>query len=115
MKYSENDYKIQVKTHIYINKTEAMSKCFCKNKIEILPKKNKAHSCTDFRTFNLLFHISKVLIKIVYQKIFNKANQYLENDQYELREQKETREAILGLRTLIKNKYYVIKQLTYHL
>lgn len=84
-----------------IYETGVVPKDFCNSKIVTLPKKNKANSCTDFRTLRLT---PPHLIKMIYWRIHNKANQYLGNDQYGFRKQKGTREAILRLRILIEKQ-----------
>ena len=37
-----------------------------------LPKKSKAQKCTEFRTISLMTHISKLLLKIIQQRIADK-------------------------------------------
>jgi hypothetical protein len=77
---------------------------YCKSIIVTIPKKSGANSCEQFRTLNLLTHVSKILTKIINRKIEGKVEQYLKNDQYGFRRQKGTREAILGLRVLIEKQ-----------
>ena len=37
-----------------------------------LPKKSKAQSCTEYRTINLMSHITKLLLKVIDQRIVEK-------------------------------------------
>jgi len=53
-----------------IYETGVIPKGFCSSRIVTLPKNNKADSCTDFRTLSLLLHVSKILIKIIYRRIY---------------------------------------------
>lgn len=77
---------------------------YCKSIIVTIPKKSGENFCEQFRTLSLLTHVSKILTKIINQKITGKVEQYLQNDQYGFRRLKGTRGAILGLRVLIEKQ-----------
>ncbi|KAG1698547.1 Transmembrane protein 185-like [Nymphon striatum] len=43
-----------------------------------LPKKHKTQNCSEHRTISLMSHVTKLLLKIILQRITNKINQELE-------------------------------------
>lgn len=87
---------------IYI--TGEIPEDFKKNIIITLPKKATAEKCNEYRTLSLMIHSAKILVKIIGNRIEHKIEWQLSNDQFGFRRNKETREAILCLRTLIEKQ-----------
>ena len=65
-----------------------------------LLKKTKAQKCTEFRTISLMTHISKLLLKIVQQRIADKIDKEVSRLQSGFRAEMGTREGIFNLRTI---------------
>uniref|UniRef100_A0A8D9E3Z3 Craniofacial development protein 2 n=1 Tax=Cacopsylla melanoneura TaxID=428564 RepID=A0A8D9E3Z3_9HEMI len=84
---------------------------FKESEIVILPKKAKSRKCEDYRTLSLLSHTSKILTGIVQQRIKQKVDHQLHDDQFGFRNGRGTREAILSLRMLIEESMRIDKPL----
>ena len=65
-----------------------------------LPKKSKAQKCTEFRTISLMSHITKLLLKIIQQRIATRIDQEISELQSGFRKGSGTREGIFKLRTI---------------
>ena len=65
-----------------------------------LPKKSKAQSCTEYRTFRLTSHITKLLLKVIEQRIVKKIDNDVSRLQSGFRSGSGTREGIFNLRTV---------------
>ena len=65
-----------------------------------LPKKPKAMNCTEFRTISLMSHVTKLLLKIIQQRIANKIDKEVNRLQCGFRPGTGTREGIFNLRTI---------------
>ena len=65
-----------------------------------LPKKPKAEKCTEFRTISLMTNISKLLLKIIQQRIADKIDKEVSRLQSGFRAEMGTREGIFNLRTI---------------
>ena len=74
-----------------------------------LPKKPKAQKCTEFRTIILMTHISKLLLKIIQQRIADKIDKEVSRLQSRFRPELGTREAIFNLRTICERTIEVNK------
>ena len=78
-----------------------------------IPKKPKAQNCTDFRTISLMSHITKLLLKIIQQRIIGKIEGEISSYQSGFRQGTGTREGIFNIRTLcersleVQNDVYV--------
>lgn len=77
-----------------------------------LPKKNKAKKCEDHRTICLMSHAAKIFMRIIYNRIYKKCDDFLTRSQYGFRRGTGTREAILGL-TLIAERYMEVQRKLY--
>jgi hypothetical protein len=77
-----------------------------------LPKKPKAIDCTDYRTISLMSHVTKILLKIIKERIENRINNELDEEQFGFRKHSGTREAILSLRILTE-KYIEVQKCIY--
>ena len=66
----------------------------------ILPKKSKAQSCTEYRTISLMIHITKLLLKVIEQRIVKKIDNKVSRLQSGFRTGSHTREGISNPRTL---------------
>ena len=65
-----------------------------------LPKKPKAMICTEFRTISLMSHVTKLLLKIMQQRIANKIDKEVNRLQNGFRPGTGTRDGIFNLRTI---------------
>ena len=65
-----------------------------------LPKKLKAMICTEFRTISLMSHVTKLLLKIIQQRMANKIDKEVSRLQSGFQPGTCTREAIFNLRTI---------------
>ena len=65
-----------------------------------LPKKPKAMICTEFRTIRLMSHVTKLLLKLMQQRIANKIDKEVSRLQSGFRPGTGTREGIFNLRTI---------------
>ena len=73
---------------------------FVKTVMIPLPKKVNAVDCADFRTISLISHASKIILKIIKNRIQVKADMFLGNTQFGFRKGCGTREAIGAMRTI---------------
>ena len=67
-----------------------------------LPKKPGATNCSDFRTISIMSQVTKVLLKIVQERIREKVEFVLAEDQFGFRKGKGTREAVSCVRNLLE-------------
>ena len=65
-----------------------------------LTKKSKAQSCTEYRTISLMSHITKLLLKVIEQRIVKKIDNEVSRLQSGFRTGSGTREGIFNLRTV---------------
>jgi len=65
-----------------------------------LQKKPNAQKCEDHRTISILSHASKIMLKILNNRIRTKTSEYIGNDQFGFRKGMGTREAIAVMRAL---------------
>ena len=65
-----------------------------------LPKKSKAQSCTEYRTISLMSHTTKLLLKVIEQRIVKKIDNEVSRLQSGFRTESGTREGIFNLRTV---------------
>ena len=66
-----------------------------------IPKKAKAKDCIEFRTISLMSHVTKLLLKIIQQRIASKIDQEYSNLQSGFRPGIGNREEIFNLRTIL--------------
>lgn len=59
-------------------------KDFTKSKIVLIPKKGNSTECKNYRTINLLTHVSKILLIIIKNRIRKKTEE-LDKDQFGFR------------------------------
>ncbi|GFS04399.1 RNA-directed DNA polymerase from mobile element jockey-like [Elysia marginata] len=74
----------------------------------LLPKKQRAVECSDFRTISLMCHTLKLLLTIILRRISDKINKVVGREQAGFRKNSGTREAIFCLRNLTE-KYLEMK------
>ena len=74
---------------------------FLKSIIIPIEKKVGAQECSDYRTISLISHASKIILRILTERLENKAKSYLGEDQYGFRKGLGTRDAIGVMRVLI--------------
>ena len=65
-----------------------------------LPKKSKAQSCTEYRTISLISHVTKLLLKVIEQRIVKKIDNEVSRLQSGFRTGSGTRKCIFNLRTV---------------
>lgn len=65
-----------------------------------IPKKCNAVECGDFRTISLIPHVSKILLKVLHNRIEGRVEEYLGKTQFGFRKGVGTRDAIGVLRML---------------
>ena len=65
-----------------------------------LPKKPKAMTCTEFRTISLMSYVTKLLLKIIQQRMANKIDKEVSRLQSGFRPGTGTREGMFNLRTI---------------
>ena len=73
---------------------------FTKSVVIPIPKKANAVECSDYRTISLISHASKILLKIINNRMQSKADMVLGRTQFGFRRGCGTREAIAVMRTL---------------
>ncbi|KAG1671332.1 Craniofacial development protein 2 [Nymphon striatum] len=74
-----------------------------------LPKKHKTQNCSEHRTISLMSHVTKLLLKIILQRITNKINQEVSRLQSGFRSGSGTREGIFNLRNIYERSLEVQK------
>ncbi|KAL1446687.1 hypothetical protein WDU94_006588 [Cyamophila willieti] len=77
---------------------------FAKCKICVIPKKTGTTKCNEHRTLSLLSHASKILTNILINRIEDKIEVTLSDDQFGFRKGRGTRDAILSLRMLLEKR-----------
>src|SRR5688572_2276708 len=65
-----------------------------------IPKKANAVECSDYRTISLILHASKILLKIINNRIQSKADMVLSKTQFGFRKDCGTRDAIGVMRVI---------------
>jgi len=74
-----------------------------------LPKKPKAQNCTEFRTISVMSHVTKLLLKVIQQRITDKIDKEVSRLQSGFRPGTGTREGIFNLRTICERAIDVQK------
>ncbi|KAI5640823.1 hypothetical protein NE865_06931 [Phthorimaea operculella] len=77
---------------------------FLLTKTIVLPKKANTRKCEEHRTLSLISQASKIILKIIQNRIRTKTESFIGSDQYGFRKHKGTREAILALRQVIDRR-----------
>ncbi|KAI5631681.1 reverse transcriptase (RNA-dependent DNA polymerase) domain-containing protein [Phthorimaea operculella] len=77
---------------------------FQQSRIVTLPKKPKTLKCEEHRTLSLISQASKILIKIIQNRVRPISESFLGPDQFGFRKGKGTREAILALRSVVDRR-----------
>ena len=80
-----------------------------------LPKKPKAMMCTEFRTISLMSHVTRLLPKIIQQRMANKIDKKVSRLQSGFRPGTGTREGIFNLRTICERTTMYKKMCIYAL
>jgi len=68
----------------------------------LLPKTSDLKECTNYRTISLLSHASKVLLIIILNRLKNKSEMELPNEQAGFRPGRGTRDLLVNIQILIK-------------
>ena len=89
--------------HILFNNiydTGKIPEDICNSIFIAIPKKAGAVKCENFRTISLISHINKILLRICINRLRNKINPEIAEEQYGFQPDKGTRNAIYLLRVL---------------
>ena len=78
-----------------------------------LPKKGNLQLCQNYRTISLISHSSKVMLKIIFNRLKPQAEEIIAKEQAKLRARRSTTEQIFNLRALCE-KYLQLQQNLYH-
>ena len=78
-----------------------------------LPKKGNLQLCQNYRTINLISHSSKVMLKVIFNRLKPKAEEIIAEEQAGFRDGRSTTEHIFNLRILCE-KYLQHQQNLYH-
>jgi hypothetical protein len=65
-----------------------------------LPKKANARRCSEYRTLSVMSHVLKTFLRIIYERIKNKCEEYISDTQFGFRAGTGTREALLSVTVL---------------
>jgi hypothetical protein len=88
-------------------------KDWTKSLIIPLPKKGNTRLCQNYRTISLICHPSKVMLRVILNRLVHQAEQILEEEQAGFRAQRSTTEQIFNLRLLVEKHLEHQKEL-YH-
>ena len=72
----------------------------CNSIFIALPKKPGADSCENFRTISLMSHVTKILLRVIINRMRNKINFEISEEQYGFQPDKGTRNAIFIMRMI---------------
>ena len=75
-----------------------------------IPKKPKASICEDFRTISLMSHVTRLLLKIILNRIQIQIYNEVSKEQFGFRAQSGTREAIFCMRMMTERYIAVNKE-----
>lgn len=67
-----------------------------------IPKKGNSRQCQNYRTISLICHASKVMLRIILNRLRNRAEEILSEEQAGFRPKRSTTEQIFNLRLLIE-------------
>jgi len=67
----------------------------------LLPKKGDLKQCANYRTIALVYHPSKILLRIILERIRVKTETEIADEQVGFRQGRETRDQIMNLRILM--------------
>ena len=84
---------------------------FTRVRMKPIPKKAGAQKCGEYRTLSLISHTSKVMLNILKDRLENKIEAHLGEDQFGFRKGRGTRDAIGALRILGERSIEVDKEL----
>ena len=82
-----------------VNKVD-ISNDYKVNKTVTMPKKVGAEKCENYRNISLTTHASKILTAIIYRRVGQTIESYLDEDQFGFRKERGTKEALLSLRLI---------------
>ena len=102
--------------HIICSKiwqTEKWPTQWTQSQIITLPKKGNLQTCQNYRTISLISHPSKVMLKILLNRLQPQAEEIIAEEQAGFRMGRSTTEQIFNLRVLME-KYQQYQQDLYH-
>ena len=111
-----------ISTYVYINllfsrswiwRTGEWPTPWTQSLIITLPKKGNLQFCQNYRTISLISHSSKVMLKVILNRLKPKAEEIIAEEQAGLRAGRSTTEQIFNLRILCE-KYLQHQQNLYH-
>ena len=74
--------------------------------VATIPKKPKAKKCAEYRTISLISYITKLLLKVIQQRIVDRIDNEVSQQQTSFRPGTGTRESIFNLRTIFERSIY---------
>ena len=77
-----------------------------------IPKKPKASICEDFQTISLMSHVTKLLLKIILNRIKIQIDNEVGKEQFGFRPVSGTREAIFCMR-MVTERYFAVNKEIY--
>ena len=83
-------------------KKEEWPKDWCRAVFIPLPKKGNLKDCANYRTISLISHASKVLLKIIINRMKRKLDQEISSTQAGFREGRGTRDQIVNIRNVME-------------
>lgn len=95
---------IKVLTHICQNiwRTKQWPQKWTQSLIIPIPKKGNSRQCQNYRTISLICHASKVLLRIILNRLKSKAEEIIAEEQAGFRPKRSTTEQIFNIRLLIE-------------
>ena len=68
----------------------------------VIPKKEGAVDCSKFRTISIMSQVSKIVLKVIDERLKRKVTEHVKEEQYGFRKGRGTRNAIFVLRTAME-------------
>ena len=90
-----------------------MAKKWTESLIVPIPKKGNLRKCENYRTLSLICHSSKILLRIILNRLTSQAEEVLSEEQAGFRKGRSTTEQIFNCRNLIEKHLESQKDL-YH-
>lgn len=67
-----------------------------------LPKKPNAKECCEYRTVSLMSHVLKIFLRVIHERMRNKAEEYIGDTQFGFRQGLGTREGLFSIQVLVQ-------------
>lgn len=109
IKKSKVNYTNWSKIYIIRYNTGKLPEDYIKNLFVTIQKKTTAKNREEFRSISLLSHTSKILIRLIFQRIETKIEQTLSEDQFGFKKNDSTSwfcSVLLSLMIVLEKQYY---------